>query len=307
MGSTATATGLLPVLATPFTTGLDLDRPSLRRLVEFQFASGADGVAVFGMASEAFTLTAGEREQILEDVMRVAGPDVPVVAGVAATALNPALEQLRQLAGGGARTAMVMPPYLVKPAPGQIVDFFGALAREAVALGVEIMVQDAPGATGVNLPAELIAQLADLEGVTSVKVEAPPTVPKMCAVRAAFADHGMRMLGGQNAQFVLDEYACGAVGTMPACEFTDLLAPVLAIWSAGDRARAREEFSRLLPLIVWGLQPGPAWAIHKEVLLRRGIIESAAVRPPAKPVPLPMLDLLDEVLAPLPLSIPKGR
>src|SRR5690606_390026 len=116
------------------------------------------------------------------------------------------------------------------------------------------------------------------EGVDSVKVEAPPTVPKMCAVADALAGRSLAVLGGQNAQFVLDELACGAVGTMPACEFTDLLAPILRAWRSDDRVRARSDFERLLPLIVWGLQSGTAWAVHKEVLVRRGIIASATVR-----------------------------
>ncbi|CAM3601771.1 dihydrodipicolinate synthase family protein [Occultella aeris] len=293
--------GLVPVLATPFTETLDLDRGSLRRLVEFQARSGADGVAIFGMASEAFTLTTAEREAILTDVVAAAGP-MPVVAGVGATAIAPALEQLRQLADGGARAAMVLPPFMVKPGPLQLVDFYATLAAEAIRLGVSIMVQDAPGATGVAMTPELIVALSDIDGVDSVKVEAPPTLPKMCAVATALGDRPMAMLGGQNAQFVLDEYACGAVGTMPACEFTDLLAATLAAWNSGDRAGARESFARLLPLIVWGLQSGPAWAIHKEVLVRRGIIESAAVRAPAQPIPARMVELLTEVLAPLPLT-----
>ena len=88
------------------------------------------------------------------------------------------------------------------------------------------MVQDAPGPTGVNMPVSLIAELSKLDGVASVKVETQPTAPKVGAVvEATSAD--FLVLGGQNALFVLEEYARGAVGTMPACEFPDLLAPVL--------------------------------------------------------------------------------
>jgi 2-keto-3-deoxy-L-arabinonate dehydratase len=124
-------------------------------------------------------------------------------------------------------------------------------------------------------------------------------------VVAALGDEGFAVLGGMNGQFVLDEYARGAVGTMPACEFPDLLAPILADWNAGRHAEAREAFARLLPLVVHGLQQGIAWAVHKEVLVRRGIIDHAVVRSPAKPLDAAGIALLNETLAPLPIAVRK--
>lgn len=292
--------GLIPVLATPFTDSGELDLESLTRLVEFQKAAGADGIAIFGMASETFALDFEERQLILKTVA-AASDGLTLVAGVAATGLAPAIEQLRLLAESPAHTAMVLPPFMVKPDGDQLIDFFGGIGSAAETLGMSVMVQDAPGASGVSMAPGLIASLASLPGVSSVKVEAPPTAPKISAVQAALGTTTLEILGGQNAQFVLDEYAAGAIGTMPACEFTDLLAPILQLWEAGERLQSRKEFALLLPLIVWGLQSGRAWAVHKEVLVRRGIIASAAVRSPASPLTSAMRDLLEEVLAPLPM------
>lgn len=269
--------GLIPVLATPFSADGELDLDSLRRLVDFQVAAGVDGVAVFGFASEGFALTAAERAAILDVVTAAVGPDLPVVAGVAATGTADAVEQSRRAADHGASAVMVVPPYMVKPGPGQIVDFYATVARDG---GLPVMVQDAPGSTGVTMPVSLIADLSKLDGVTSVKVEAPPTAPKLGAVVDAVAPDFL-VLGGQNALFLLEEYRLGAAGTMPACEFPDLLRPVLDAWAAGDAALARAGFNRLLPLVRFGLQPGIAWSVHKHVLVRRGVIDSPAVRPPA--------------------------
>src|SRR5699024_5421293 len=96
--------GVVPILATPFATDGRLDRGSLRRLVEFQVSAGVQGVATFGMASETFTLTSTERTQILADVVAEAS-GLPVVAGVGATAVEPAREQLLEVAEQGASTA----------------------------------------------------------------------------------------------------------------------------------------------------------------------------------------------------------
>lgn len=279
-----TVHGLVPILATPFQPDGSLNLPSLRRLTEFQLASGVDGVAVFGMASEAFALTAAERSRVLAEVVAVVGDAVPVVAGVGTTSTVTALEQAHEAEAGGATALMVLPPYLVKPGPGQLVDFYRDIAAS---VELEIMVQDAPAATGVQMPTWLIVELSKIERVTSVKVEAQPTAPKIAALADALgslddtADQ-LAILGGQNAQFCLDEYARGAVGTMPACEFADLLAPILADWNGGRHSDARAAFARLLPLVLFGLQPGIAWAVHKEVLVTRGIIDHATVRSPAQ-------------------------
>ncbi|WP_406630605.1 dihydrodipicolinate synthase family protein [Amycolatopsis sp. WGS_07] len=281
--------GLIPILATPFSPDGALDLASLRSLVEFELSAGADGVAVFGMASEGFTLTAAEREIILREVRAAAGPDVPVVAGVNATGIAPALEQARLAADGGADQIMVLPPFLVKPGPGQVVEFFAEVAARA---DVPVMIQDAPGVTGVPIDPAAVAALAGVEGITSIKVESPPTPVKVAAVR----DFGLAVLGGQNAQALIEEYDNGAVGTMPACEFTDVLRGVLTDLTAGRRVEARAGFARLLPLIHLGVRPGQAWAVHKEILVRRGIIASATVRLPARPLDAVTGKALNEIL-----------
>ncbi|UFU02861.1 dihydrodipicolinate synthase family protein [Ruania suaedae] len=294
--------GLVPVLATPFTDDGGLDLDSLERLIEFQLASSADGLAIFGMASEAFSLSDDERHQILRTTVATAH-DIPVVAGVSATGLSAAVDQVRVAADGGAAGVMVLPPHLVKPQPAHLIDFYGGVGEEAQRLDIDVMVQDAPGATGVQQSVALLGELARLPGVASIKVEAPPTVPKIHGVVAEVADTQVVVLGGQNAQFVLDEYACGAQGTMPAAEFTDVLREILDRWDEGARKEARALFARLLPLIVWGLQAGPAWAVHKEVMHHRGIISSARVRMPAHTLEPYQRELLDEIVEQLDLEV----
>jgi 2-keto-3-deoxy-L-arabinonate dehydratase len=294
--SGAALSGLVPILATPFRADGSLDLASLARLVEYQVSGGADGVATFGLASETFTLSGEERRLVLDTVVRTAPAGLPVVAGVSATGLYPAIEQGRAAVDGGADVLMVLPPFLVRPGDDQLAEFFAELAAEA---GVPVMIQDAPGLTGVTMSVRLIAQTGMAAGVDYVKVEAQPTAPKVAAVASAAAGGKLRVLGGQNAQFLLDELDRGAVGSMPACELTDLLAEVITAWRAGRRDEAEARFHRLLPLLVYGLQSGIAWAVHKEVLVRRGIIADARVRAPARPLDPASLAGLLRLLRPL--------
>jgi 2-keto-3-deoxy-L-arabinonate dehydratase len=291
--------GLIPILATPFHSDGSLDLPSLARLVEYQFASGAAAVATFGLASEAFALSAEDRALVLgtvADTARSLAPGAPVVAGIAATGICPALEQGRAAVEGGATALMVLPPFLVRPTDDQLAEFFGELAAS---LGVPVMIQDAPALTSVPMSVRLIAEMGKLPGVDYVKVEAAPTAPKVASIASAADGSKLQVFGGQNAQFLLDELERGAVGTMPACEFTDFLAEVLRAWNAGNREEAATLFHLLLPLLVYGLQGGIAWAVHKEVLVRRGIIADARVRAPAHPLDARSIAGLIRLLRPL--------
>jgi 2-keto-3-deoxy-L-arabinonate dehydratase len=291
--------GLVPILATPFRSDGSLDLTGLARLVEHQVTGGADAVATFGMASEAFTLSAEERHMVLRTIVRTVrgiSADLQVVAGVSATGISPAIEQAKAAVDGGASALMVLPPFLVRPGDDQLADFFGELASRA---GVPVMIQDAPAVTSVPMSARLIAEIGGIPGVDYVKVEAPPTAPKIEAIVGTAAGTGLDVFGGQNAQFLLEELDRGAVGTMPACEFTDLLADVLKAWRAGGYEEAADRFHRLLPLLIYGLQGGIAWAVHKEVLVQRGIIEHARVRAPARPLDAGSAAGLQRLLRPL--------
>lgn len=287
-----TIEGLIPVLATPFDTDKNVDYASLERIARFNLNAGANGVAIFGIASETFSLRNDERGEMLRHVAAATEGKIPVIAGVNASALQPALEQAELAGENGAAALMVMPPFMTKPTPDQIIEFYGELGGRSA---LPIMVQDAPTATGVSMSTSLIAELAKLESVFAVKVEAPPTPTKVGAVVDG-VDGKCAVFGGQNALFCLEEYARGAVGTMPACEFTDQLAEVLGAWGRGEHREARAGFNNLLPLIRFGLQPGLAWAVHKEVLVRRGIIATNAVRSPGRSIDPGTVRALDAIL-----------
>ena len=81
--------------------------------------------------------------------------------------------------------------------------------------------------------------------------------------------------------FVLEEYGRGAVSTTPACEFADVLAPVLASWHAGDLGQARSWFNLVLPLIRFGAAVGYRLVDSQTRTGEAGLIESVTVRPQA--------------------------
>src|SRR5439155_437699 len=89
--------------------------------------------------------------------------------------------------------------------------------------------------------------------VRYVKEEAMPCGQRISALltrpEVASAAHFVGVLGGAGARYILDELARGALGSMPACELTDIHVAMVNAWRAGNHGYARSLYNRSLPPI----------------------------------------------------------
>lgn len=298
-GTNNRLSGVCPILPTPFTEDDVLDIESLKREVNFLLATGVSGIALFGNASEAFALTTAEKQQIAELVVKENNGRVPLVFGAGGTGIEPAVDSALWAQKMGADILMMMPPYMIKPDPQRIYDYYAAIAK---AVSIPIMIQDAPGACGVAIPVDVIVRLVDeYDNIQYVKAEAPPTFVKAKKIIEATKGKAT-VFGGLNATFFYEELCSGIVGTMPAGEFPDVLIKVYNLYTEGKCVEARETFYRYLPFIRLGSVPGGmAMAVHKEVLVKGGIFTSSKVRNPYVPASAELIDLVNQVLEERPL------
>jgi len=113
--------------------------------------------------------------------------------------------------------------------------------------------------------------------VEYVKVEAPPTAPKMSAILDQ--TERLTVFGGLNGQFMIEEIWRGARSMMPG---SDLVPELVRIWNhlkAGDGEAAWRLFTHILPLARFELQPGMGVSAQKHNLAARGVIKSACTAP----------------------------
>lgn len=273
--------GVCPILPTPFDGENQVDETSLRRVVRFLLQSGVSGIALFGNASEGFALTQEEKEQIARIVVEETGGAVPLVFGSGGTSTETALVSCRWAESAGADILMIMPPYMIKPDAQRVYEYYAGIAS---AVHTPIMIQDAPGACGVNMDVDTIVRLArEFDNIRYVKAESPPTFQK--AKRLVDAAQGtFEVFGGLNGTFFYEELCAGVVGTMPAGEFPDVLVKVYDLYAAGQKAEAKAVFYRYLPFIRLGNVPGgAAMSVHKEILKKGGIFATSRVRGPYVP------------------------
>ena len=289
--------GVFHILATPFRDDGALDTEGLPRLVECALATGINGFTVLGIAGEAHRLTDEERRRVVETVVKEVRGRVPVTVGVSASGTHLATAFARMAREHGADALMVAPPTGLKNLD-TVAEHYRMVAA---ATGLPIVLQDEPVTTQVNMPAPFIAQVcADLPAIQAVKLEEPPTLPKITRLRALFGSR-VAIFGGLGGVYFFEELSRGADGAMTGFPYPEALRAIREHFVAGRRDEARALFYRWLPLIRYESQPGAtagtAVGIRKEILRRRGWIASALVRPPAPALDAGTYAELAEILA----------
>jgi dihydrodipicolinate synthase/N-acetylneuraminate lyase len=263
--------GIFPVLQTPLDAQGELDRPSLEREVRFCIAAGAHGLVFPALGSELQYLTDRERQELVEVVIGTNAGQLPVVVAVSGPSAAVAVEHARHAARAGADAVMALPPYITPGTPDEILAYYRAIA----AAGLPIVVQNAmPGMA----PPRLIRLLNEIEQIRYIKEEAHPSAHNLSAVLAAVGGRCDGVFGGAFGRWMLSELRRGARGFMPAAEVVDVYVQVWEAHEAGDIAGARRIFNLILPLINQLMLLG--LPVSKELLVRRGVFRSAAMRQP---------------------------
>lgn len=271
--------GVFPIAITPFHDDGSIDFESQRKLIHYLLDAGADGIGLFANASEGYTLANEERSQLLKVILEEVQGRVPVIVSTGQTGTDVAVEASRVAEAAGADALMVLPPYYLRPDAQGIFHYYRSISD---AVRIPIMVQDAPLMTQVPMSAALLARMGkELEHVRYVKVEAPPTTLKITEV-ANHARGSLTLFGGLNGNFLIEEVGRGSRGTMPG---SDLIPEFVRIWKLCASARwedAWAEFTRILPSVRFGLQPGLGVSAMKHNLKALGVISSTRVRHPTR-------------------------
>jgi 4-hydroxy-tetrahydrodipicolinate synthase len=283
-------TGTWFVCPTPMHDSGDVDVDSIRSLVDAAVHWGVDGLTVLGVMGEATALTDAERHTVQDAFLTAAAGRVPVAVGCSAASAAVTIARVGSARAAGAAAVMVSAPTLARDTD-HIGPFFAAVSADA---GVPVIVQDEPAATGVRLPVSALVEALDAADSTIVKLEDPPTPPKIARLLAARS--GLTVFGGLGGVSAFWELRRGAAGTMTGFAFPEILRALRLRFEAGDIAAAGEVFDRYLPYITYEGQPVVGLGIRKEVLRRRGAIKSARTRGGAA-LSEDALAELDEVLA----------
>jgi 4-hydroxy-tetrahydrodipicolinate synthase len=286
--------GVFSVLPTPFLDDGSVDLESMHRVIDLFIKDGVNGLTALGVTGEVARLTDVERQTVLEAVTHHVNGRVPVVAGTTADGLRTCIEYTRNALKAGASAVMISPPRMAKLNSDAVVRHFASVAE---AVDIEIVVQDFPPISGFTMEPSLLARIArEIPRARTIKLEDPPTPFKTSRILEAAKGIEIRIFGGLGGVFLLEELMAGATGAMTGFAFPSILVEIVKLFHAGNPDQAAEVFYRNVPLMRFEFQEGIGMAIRKEVLRRRGALQSAAIRPPGAKLDAPTLAALDRVM-----------
>jgi 4-hydroxy-tetrahydrodipicolinate synthase len=181
---------VLTAIVTPFDERNRVNEESFVGLIRHLAENGSDGFVVAGTTGEASTLT--EEEQLgligLAVAERPAGKSI--IAGTGTNDTRQAVHLTERATELGVDAVLSVTPYYNRPSPLGLKRHYQAVAS---ATDKPTLLYNIPSRTGTNVPPELLAELAQIDGITGVKQANPDELQPI---------DGLDVYAGDDASFL---------------------------------------------------------------------------------------------------------
>jgi 4-hydroxy-2-oxoglutarate aldolase len=160
--------GIFPPITTPFYPDGNVYFKKLESNVERYSRTPCAGIVVLGSTGEAIMLSDRERRDVLKSAREAAAPNKVLIAG---TGIESAIETLRlteYAAELGYDVAMVRTPHYYKTQmqAANMLAFYRTVADRSP---LPVIIYNFPQATGYDIPAELVIELAEHSNLIGIK------------------------------------------------------------------------------------------------------------------------------------------
>jgi 4-hydroxy-tetrahydrodipicolinate synthase len=157
---------ILTAMVTPFDADERVNDEAFVALMHHLAENGSDGFVVAGTTGEASTLTDEEQLGLIELAVAERPPGTTIVAGTGTNDTRQAIHLTERATALGADAMLSVTPYYNKPSRLGLTRHYEAVAA---ATDKPILLYNIPGRTATNMPADLLAELAQIEGIDGVK------------------------------------------------------------------------------------------------------------------------------------------
>jgi 4-hydroxy-tetrahydrodipicolinate synthase len=238
--------GIITAMTTPFDSEQEVDKSTLRHLIEWQIKAGIHGLMVTGGCGEFVNLSDDERKQALRVTLEAAAGRVPVIAGVLSSSTRHAVDLARHAESAGASAALVLTPYYINPSMDGVYRHFATIAEKS---SIPIILYNNPGRTKIDMDAEILDRLAEIPTVVGIK-ECQRDIG-LVSDRIHTVGDRIAVLAGDDDIF-LPMYGLGSRGMIGVTALVKP-EPMVEMWNAlerGEWSRALEiHFNVVVPVI----------------------------------------------------------
>jgi 4-hydroxy-tetrahydrodipicolinate synthase len=153
-------------MVTPFDAQGRVDEEATVSLMHHLADHGSDGLVVCGTTGEAATLTDEEHLGLIGLAVDEMGDRMTIVAGTGSNDTRHAVHLTERSTELGVDATLSVTPYYNRPNHRGIVRHYEEVAR---ATDKPVVLYNIPTRTGTNMPPDLLARLAQIEGIDGVK------------------------------------------------------------------------------------------------------------------------------------------
>nr|WP_324910725.1 4-hydroxy-tetrahydrodipicolinate synthase [Baekduia sp.] len=157
---------VLTAIVTPFDDDLNVDESAFVDLLHHLVAHGSDGIVVCGSTGEASTLTDEEHLRVVELAVQNRPEGVTIIAGTGSNDTRHAVHLTERATALGVDATLSVTPYYNKPNRRGLIAHYSEVSK---ATDKPIVLYNIPSRVVVDVPNELLAELAQLDHVEYVK------------------------------------------------------------------------------------------------------------------------------------------
>ncbi len=160
--------GIFPPITTPFYSDGEVYYRKLEANVERYSRTPVAGIVVQGSTGEAILLSDQERRDVLKAALAAAAPNKVMIAGTGIESAHETLRLTEYAAELGYDAAMVRTPHYYKKqmSPENLLAFYSTVADRSA---LPIIIYNFPQATGYDIPAEVVIELANHPNLLAIK------------------------------------------------------------------------------------------------------------------------------------------
>ena len=229
--------GVITAMVTPFTEDRSVDEAAARKLARHLTEHGSHGLVLAGTTGESPTLDDEEKLALLRAIRDELGSDVLLICGTGSNDTRHSERLSAAAADAGADAVLAVTPYYNKPNRAGILAHYRAVAKAA---GVPVLLYNIPSRVVVNLPPELLGELAQIENVVGVKQANDDELQPI---------DGLRVLAGNDGVFLKTLEMGEPGGILVASHLVGReMREIYDAVQGGDTDRAREIDESLAPI-----------------------------------------------------------
>lgn len=235
--------------AFPLTPLVDdkLDEAAYVRLIERLRTAGVDSIGALGSTGCYPYFSRNERATALRLATEHSGA-VPVIAGIGALRTRDVLWLAEDAQKAGVSALLLAPVSYHTLTEDEVFDLYAAVTRE---LSVPLCVYDNPGATHFTFSDGLLARIAQLPNIGSIKIPPVSALERIASLRSQIPETVTLGISGDAIAVDGLNAGCSIWYSVMGGLFPEAALTIARAALAGDTAQAREHSAALAPL--WDL------------------------------------------------------